>query len=127
MSFQFEIDVEIARRTSEVFDFVADPEHLAEWQPMLVDVKAKPPAPLKQGSVLREVRQMRGREIVQLVEVAEFERPGASPCASSRARSRWTGTSPSSPRSPVAPVSAWPRPDVPAARFAFSLRSCGSS
>lgn len=75
MSLEFDIDVEIARRTTEVFDYVTDTSKLSTWQPLVVEVAAKPPPPLARGTVLREVRQMRGRLLTQLVEVAEYERP----------------------------------------------------
>ena len=75
MSLEFDVDVEIARRTSEVFDYVTDISKLSEWQPLVTSVEAKPPPPLAKGTVLRETRHMRGRELTQLVEVAEYERP----------------------------------------------------
>jgi uncharacterized membrane protein len=75
MSLEFDVDVEIARRTSEVFDYVTDISKLSEWQPLVKSVEAKPSPPLAKGTVLRETRLLRGRELTQLVEVAEFERP----------------------------------------------------
>ena len=75
MSIDFVIATEIARPPHEVFAFVTDPARLHEWQTNVVEVVATPPGALATGSRLREVRQVRGRRIEQLVEITELTAP----------------------------------------------------
>ena len=75
MAIDFTISTEIARPPDEVFAFVTDPARLHEWQSAVIEVEATPPGPLTTGSRLREVREIRGRRMEQLVEVAELTTP----------------------------------------------------
>ena len=75
MAIDFAFDVDIARPPHEVFAAVSDPARLSEWQPLVVRVEQLQDGPLRQGSRLREVRRVRGKELEQIVEVAEFEPP----------------------------------------------------
>jgi hypothetical protein len=58
-----------------VFAVVTDLDRLREWQPMVVEVDQLDAGPLRAGSRLREVREVRGRRLEQTVEVAAYE-PG---------------------------------------------------
>jgi uncharacterized protein YndB with AHSA1/START domain len=69
----FAFDVDIARPPQDVFAVVTDPARLSEWQPLVVRVEQLQDGPLRQGSRMREVRRIRGKELAQIVEVAEFE------------------------------------------------------
>jgi uncharacterized protein YndB with AHSA1/START domain len=75
VSFSFAIETQIARPPDEVFAAVTDLDRLPEWQPMVVEVEPLDDGPLAAGSRLREVREVRGRRLEQVVEVAAFE-PG---------------------------------------------------
>jgi hypothetical protein len=75
MPFSFAIDTPIARPPGEVFDVVTDLDRLREWQPMVVEVEQLDAGPLRTGTRLREVREVRGRRLEQTVEVAAHE-PG---------------------------------------------------
>lgn len=72
----FTIEKQIARTPDEVFDYITDPEKLANWQTNTISAVNETPGPLKLGSRLREVhRASGGKELESLVEVSEFE-PG---------------------------------------------------
>jgi uncharacterized protein YndB with AHSA1/START domain len=75
MPIDFVIATEIARPPEEVLAFVTDPARLHEWQAAVVEVESTPPGPLAAGSRMREVRQVGGRRLEQLVEVAELRAP----------------------------------------------------
>jgi uncharacterized protein YndB with AHSA1/START domain len=75
MSIDFSIATEIVLPPHKVFAFVTDPARLREWQRTVIEVEATPPGPLTTGSRLREVREVRGRRMEQLVEVSELIAP----------------------------------------------------
>jgi uncharacterized protein YndB with AHSA1/START domain len=75
MPFTFAIETPIARPPADVFDVVTDLGRLREWQPMVVEVEQLDAGPLRTGTRLREVREVRGRRLEQTVEVAAHE-PG---------------------------------------------------
>jgi len=75
MPFTFAIETPIARPPAEVFDVVTDLGRLHEWQPMIVEVQQLDSGPLRTGTRLREIREVRGRRLEQTVEVAAHE-PG---------------------------------------------------
>lgn len=75
MGIDFTVTTEIARPPQEVFAFVTDPARLHEWQTNVIEVEATPAGALASGSRLREVREVRGRRMEQLVEVAEMIAP----------------------------------------------------
>jgi uncharacterized protein YndB with AHSA1/START domain len=71
----FSFDLDIARTPEEVFAAVSDPARLSEWQPLVVEVEELQEGPVRQGSRLREVREVRGKRLEQIVEVSAFEPP----------------------------------------------------
>jgi uncharacterized protein YndB with AHSA1/START domain len=71
---RFSLDVEIARPPHEVFAFVTDPAHLAEWQPK-DEVTQLTPGPIGQGTRFREVTVLLGRRLEQITEFAVYD-PG---------------------------------------------------
>ncbi len=59
-----------------LFDYLADPDRLPEWQTTKVAVEAITPGPVGQGSRFRErTKGPGGREFEQVTEFAEFDRP----------------------------------------------------
>ena len=75
MPIDFSFDVTIDRSPQEVFSAVTDLERLRDWQPAVVDVELLGDGPLRTGSRLKEVRQVRGKRLEQIVEIAAHE-PG---------------------------------------------------
>jgi uncharacterized protein YndB with AHSA1/START domain len=75
MTFSFALDTTIARPPAEVFDAVTDLSRLPQWQPRVVEATQLDAGPLGVGSRLREVRELRGKRLEQVVEVDAFE-PG---------------------------------------------------
>jgi uncharacterized protein YndB with AHSA1/START domain len=75
MAIDFSFEVDIARSPEEVFAVVTDPSRLPEWQPMVVRAEPLQEGPVRQGTRLREVRRVRGKELEQILEVAELEPP----------------------------------------------------
>ncbi len=65
-----QLSVEIARPVDEVFDYVADPAHLPEWQESAIEVDKL------SDTRWKEKRRIAGRLIETEVEVVELE-PGA--------------------------------------------------
>jgi uncharacterized protein YndB with AHSA1/START domain len=72
MPIDFSFDVTIHRPPHEVFSAVTDLERLSEWQPAVVEVERLDGGPLAAGSRLKEVREVRGKRLEQVVEIAEF-------------------------------------------------------
>jgi uncharacterized protein YndB with AHSA1/START domain len=75
MPIDFSFDVTIDRSPDEVFSAVTDLQRLHEWQPAVVDVELLGDGPLRTGSRLKEVREVRGKRLEQTVEIAAYE-PG---------------------------------------------------
>lgn len=75
MPIRFTIETTIDRPREEVFAFVCDPQRLRRWQPLVVEVELLDEPPLRQGSRLREVREVRGRRLAQTVRVSAFDPP----------------------------------------------------
>lgn len=75
MAIDFAFDVTIARPPAEVFSVVTDLERLPDWQPAVVGVEKLQEGPLRTGSRLKEVREVRGKRLEQVVEVSAHE-PG---------------------------------------------------
>ncbi len=72
----FTLESHIDRPTTEVFDYVTDPDRLATWQTNTVSSVPEGDGPLGLGTRLREVhRGPGGKEFPSVVEVSEFE-PG---------------------------------------------------
>jgi uncharacterized membrane protein len=75
MPIDFSFDVSIDRSPEQVFSAVTDLERLPDWQPAIVDVELLGDGPLRTGSRLKEVREVRGKRLEQIVEIAAHE-PG---------------------------------------------------
>jgi uncharacterized membrane protein len=75
MPIDFSFDVNIDRSPQDVFSAVTDLERLPQWQPAVVEVEPLDEGPLRAGSRLKEVRQVRGKRLEQIVEIAAHE-PG---------------------------------------------------
>jgi carbon monoxide dehydrogenase subunit G len=66
----------VCRPREAVFDYLADPSKLGEWQTSSRSVEPLTPAPAGPGSRFRERTKAPGmREFEQITEFAEFERP----------------------------------------------------
>jgi uncharacterized membrane protein len=75
MPIDFSFDMTIDRPPDEVFSVITDLDRLPEWQPAIVDVELLGDGPLRAGSRLKEVREVRGKRLEQIVEIAAHE-PG---------------------------------------------------
>jgi uncharacterized protein YndB with AHSA1/START domain len=73
MPIDFSFDVTIDRSPHEVFSAVTDLHRLPDWQPAVVGVELLGDGPLRAGSRLRDVRQVRSKRLEQIVEIAAFE------------------------------------------------------
>jgi uncharacterized protein YndB with AHSA1/START domain len=69
--------VEIARRPEDVFAYVTDPSHFAEWQEAVVSASALGPEPLRQGSKLSLTRKVGRGERTMTSEVTEYAPPSS--------------------------------------------------
>ena len=67
--------VEISRRPDEVFAYVTDPSHFAEWQEAVVGANALGPEPPHQGSKVSLTRKVGRREQTMTAELTEFTPP----------------------------------------------------
>jgi uncharacterized protein YndB with AHSA1/START domain len=66
----------IARPPSAVFDYLADPSKLADWQTSKTSVEKLTDGPPRLGTRVRErTKGPGGREFEQVVELAEFDPP----------------------------------------------------
>jgi uncharacterized protein YndB with AHSA1/START domain len=66
---------QIARTPEEVFDFVTDQSNLPTWSPEVVRSEVGGGGEIEVGSVLRQVRMNKGKEMTTEVEVVAHERP----------------------------------------------------
>ncbi|HEX8856821.1 MAG TPA: SRPBCC family protein [Thermoleophilaceae bacterium] len=67
---------DVRRPRGEVFDYVTNPDKLAEWQTSKTRVEPLTEGPPRQGSRFREfTKPPRGREFEQVTEFSEFDRP----------------------------------------------------
>ena len=67
--------VEISRRPDEVFAYVTDPSHFAEWQEAVVSANALGPEPPHQGSKVSLTRKVGRREQTMTAELTDFTPP----------------------------------------------------
>lgn len=74
MPIDFSFDVNIARPPHEVFSVVTDLEQLPKWQPAVVGAEPLQDGPLRRGSRIKEVREIRGKRLEQVVEVSALDR-----------------------------------------------------
>ena len=75
MPIDFSFDVDIARPPHEVFSAVTDLDQLPKWQPAVVGVEPLQDGPLRAGSRIKETREVRGKRLEQVVEIAKHD-PG---------------------------------------------------
>ena len=76
MPIEFSVETTIHRAPEDVFDVATDPARLPDWQTRVV--RAEPidgTLPLRTGSRIREVRQVGRKQLEQVVEVVDYERP----------------------------------------------------
>jgi uncharacterized protein YndB with AHSA1/START domain len=73
MPIDFSFDMNIDRSPQEVFSAITDLERLPEWQPAVVAVEKLQDGPLRAGSRLKEIREVRGKRLEQIVEIAALE------------------------------------------------------
>jgi uncharacterized protein YndB with AHSA1/START domain len=69
--------IEIARPPEEVFDYLMDPSHLAEWQEGLVSARAEGGAPPTVGSKLITTRKVGRRERTMTMEMTSISPPSS--------------------------------------------------
>ena len=70
-----EHSVTIDRSPSEVFDYIADPSKLPEWQSTALEASTESGGPLALGARAVEVRKFLGRRMESTMEVTAYE-PG---------------------------------------------------
>lgn len=58
-----------------VFDYLADLDNLAEWQPGVESVERTTDGPIGAGSRAQVVQNVMGRRITAPLEITEYERP----------------------------------------------------
>jgi uncharacterized protein YndB with AHSA1/START domain len=77
MAIEFTVEVHIARPPADVFAVAGDPARLPEWQPLVVATERLNggSGPLREGARIRETREVRGRRVEQVVEVATYDPP----------------------------------------------------
>ena len=85
--------IEIARRPEDVFAYVTDPDHLAEWQESVVSARCEGDRPVSVGSRVVVTRHVRPRDSgwsergwIWLVEPSRLT-PRGCPAAHGRSRS----------------------------------------
>src|SRR5918994_2907819 len=67
--------IEIRRRPEDVFSYVTDPSHLAEWQENLVSGRLEGGGPLGVGSRMTETRRIGRGERTLTLELTEYDPP----------------------------------------------------
>jgi carbon monoxide dehydrogenase subunit G len=76
MSMRVEETFRVGRPPEVVFDYLTDASNLADWQTSKTSVEQLTDGPPRRGTRIREVmRQPGGREVEQIVEFTEFDRP----------------------------------------------------
>ncbi len=70
-----EESVEINRPVEEVYQYVADPEHLPEWAGIIQEVQKEAPGPLTEGTRFTTVAKFLGRRFETPFEVTAHESP----------------------------------------------------
>lgn len=67
--------IEIARRPEDVFAYVTDPDHLAEWQENVVSVRREGDRPVSVGSRVVITRHVGSRDMTMTAEISELHSP----------------------------------------------------
>lgn len=70
---RFELSVEIARPVHEVWEYLTDPEHVADWQSSALSSHQLSKGPMGVGTRLEDERRFLGHRAVSEVEVTEYE------------------------------------------------------
>lgn len=74
-SIRYELAIEIAQPPVEVYAYLADPTHLADWQQDVEEVRDAPGGALPVGATFTEVRSFLGKRAESTLEVTAAE-PG---------------------------------------------------
>ena len=67
--------IEIQRRPEDVFSYLTDPSHLAEWQEGVVTARLESDGPLGQGSRVTQTRRIGRGERTMTSELTEYDPP----------------------------------------------------
>ena len=67
--------IEIARRPEDVFAYVTDPDHLAEWQESVVSARCEGDRPVSVGSRVVVIRHVGSRDMTMTAEFSELHSP----------------------------------------------------
>ena len=67
--------VEVTRPIEVVFPYLADFQHLTEWDPATVRVASRTPGPLAVGTTYEVVSAFRGREVELRYTVTDYDPP----------------------------------------------------
>jgi hypothetical protein len=67
--------IEIQRRPEDVFSYMADPSHLAEWQESVVSAHLEGGGPLGVGSRMTHTRRIGRTERTMTQELTEYDPP----------------------------------------------------
>ena len=67
--------IEIARRPEDVFTYMLDPSHYAEWDDTIVSAQREDPSPLTVGSKTTVLHRMGPWKVPTTEEVVEFNPP----------------------------------------------------
>ncbi|MFD9034247.1 SRPBCC family protein [Streptomyces sp. NPDC059567] len=72
---RIEESIDISRRPDEVFTYMTDPNHIAEWEESAAAVRTLSEGPLSVGSRFQVQRQIGRLEVPMTMEVTEFDPP----------------------------------------------------
>jgi carbon monoxide dehydrogenase subunit G len=70
-----DFDVSVARPAEEVFEYLADPQKVVQWQAWAVDIEQVSEEARGVGARFRDVRRFLGRTIESTMEFTEYEPP----------------------------------------------------
>jgi hypothetical protein len=65
-------EIDIDRRVSDVFQFVAHVENTPKWQPAVIESKRITTGPLRVGTQFQEVATVMGRRVTTVCEITEY-------------------------------------------------------
>jgi len=67
--------IEIDRRPDEVFAYVIDPAHVADWQESVVSVRREGTGPVTDGTRVKVTRRVGRRDMSMTVQLADLNPP----------------------------------------------------
>jgi uncharacterized protein YndB with AHSA1/START domain len=70
-----EFSLEIKRAPEEVFDYLADPRKVAQWQAWAIEIHQESEGQVGVGTRFRDVRKLLGRTIESTTEFTEYDPP----------------------------------------------------